>query len=153
MIWKKLFHELKKRWKFIEIEKQKETDYFITYKYIIDPCRDDQAGLVELEKDRIILLSKGVDIKYDDMLIDGSISIIKVYSGTSNMFYDGYDLSVLLLVVYVLKNMFDDNLFIDNVAYVNDIYLESVKDIYPDIYKRIKENNDERKQIEKMKES
>lgn len=149
----KLFHELKKRWKFIEIEKQKETDYFITYKYIIDRCRDDQAGLVELEKDRIILLSKGVDIKYDDMLIDGSISIIKVYSGTSDMLYDGYDLSVLLLVVYVLKNMFDDNLFIDNIAYVNDIYLESVKDIYPDIYKRIKENNDERKQIEKMKES
>lgn len=150
---KKLFHELKKRWKFIEIEKQKETDYFITYKYTIDRCRDDQAGIVELEKDRIILLSKGVDIKYDDMLIDGSISIIKAYSGTSDMLYDGYDLSVLLLVVYVLKNVFDDNLFIDNIAYVNDIYLESVKDIYPDIYKRIKENNDERKQIEKMKES
>lgn len=150
---KKLFHELKKRWKFIEIEKQKETDYFITYKYTIDRCRDDQAGIVELEKDRIILLSKGVDIKYDDMLIDGSISIIKAYSGTSDMFYDGYDLSVLLLVVYVLKNVFDDNLFIDNIAYVNDIYLESVKDIYPDIYKRIKEDSDERKQIEKMKES
>ena len=49
--------------------------------------------------------------------------------------------------------MFNYNCFVDSIAYVNDVYLESVKDIYPDIYKRIKESNSERKEIEKMKES
>ena len=144
-----LFDILDEKWNLFRMILLNEDDITIRYQYIIDNCDDKESGIIEFDKETLLMIVQGEELNLSYLLKTQKIKIIKPYTGIKNFYLGEYDLSILLPLRVILKHLFIEEVFIDNKEFVNMRYIESIKDKYPQQYNRIIEIFEEVKEAER----
>ncbi len=129
--------ELDKRWLMFDLVIADETEDLITYSYHYDGCSDEEAGLLDVDKDIINDIFSNDCSSILDMIEKRHIEFISPYKGDIDFIIDDIDLSYIMPIKELTKYIIKYNEFPKRISYMNAYMLDELKYSYPDIYENI----------------